>query len=513
MTKPSASAGAKPVVRFAPSPTGYLHIGGARTALFNWLYAQHTGGRYLLRIEDTDRERNSPAAVEAIIDGLKWLELDWEGDAVSQFARADRHREVAGALLKAGKAYHCYCTPDEIQAAREMARAEGRPLVFQSPWRDRDAADAPKDAKPAVRLKAPREGETVIEDVVQGHTVYQNKDLDDLIILRSDGTPTYNLAVVVDDHDMEVTHVIRGVDHLTNSARQSQIYAAMGWDLPQFAHVPLIHGADGAKLSKRHGAQGVEEYRAMGYLPDALRNYLVRLGWSHGDDEIMSTEQLIAWFDIKDINKSAARFDFKKLDDLNGHYIRQTSEDVLLARIQGLLENLNFAALAALKTDPKAPPRSDVSFAQSVMAQLDGVATGADLAKRFEAAGWNKLANALPSLKARAKTLCEMVDGALFIVAERPLKGDDKAKALLNADARAAISALIARFEKLDNWTAAGLETDVRAYVEETGAKLGKVAQPLRAALTGRTVSPPVFDVMAVLGREEALARLKDQAG
>lgn len=513
MAQSGKSTGAKTVVRFAPSPTGFLHIGGARTALFNWLYARHTGGRYLLRIEDTDRERNSPAAVQAILDGLAWLELGWEGEAVSQFARAARHREVADELVGRGKAYYCYCSPQEIEAAREKAKAEGRPQIFHSPWRDRDPAEAPKDIKPAVRLKAPRDGETVVDDVVQGRTTFPNKDLDDLIILRSDRTPTYNLAVVVDDHDMGVTHVIRGVDHLTNAGRQTQIYAAMGWQIPVFAHVPLIHGADGAKLSKRHGAQGVEDYRDMGYLPAALRNYLVRLGWSHGDDEIISTEQLIQWFDIKDINKSAARFDFKKLDDLNGHYIRHTPDAELLERIMAMLPHLDFAKLLALPVDPKAPARSDVALARSVTTLLKGVDTGGALAGRFEKAGWGKLGAAIPSLKERAKTLAEMVDGALYIVSDRPLSPDDKAKALLDANAREAIAALIARFSAVKDWQAGALEAEVRTFAEETGAKLGKVAQPLRAALTGRTVSPPVFDVMAVLGREESLARLKDQAG
>ena len=512
MAKSSATGG-KPVVRFAPSPTGYLHIGGARTALFNWLYARHTGGRYLLRIEDTDQERNNHEAVAAILDGLKWLELDWEGEAVSQFARAGRHREVALELLKRGRAYHCYATPAEIEAHREKAKAEGRPQIFHSPWRDRDAKDAPRDMKPALRLKSPRDGETVVDDVVQGRTTFPNKDLDDLIILRSDGTPTYNLAVVVDDHDMGVTHIIRGVDHLTNAARQSQIYAAMEWAIPVFAHVPLIHGADGAKLSKRHGAQGVEEYRAMGYLPGALRNYLARLGWSHGDDEIIPTAQLIEWFDIRDINKSASRFDFKKLDDLNGHYIRETPDAELLARIKSLLPYHDYAALAALAADPKAPPRADQALAKAVMAQLDGVTTGPALASRFAQAGWDKLAAALPSLRERAKTLSEMVEGALYIVAERPLKPDDKAKVLLDAEAKKTLGALVERFRKVTAWNAALLEAEVRQYAEERGAKLGKVAQPLRAALTGRSVSPPVFDVMAVLGREESLARLEDQAG
>lgn len=507
------TSAAAPVVRFAPSPTGYLHIGGARTALFNWLYARARGGKFLLRIEDTDRERNNEAAVTAILDGLKWLELDWAGEAVSQFARADRHRAVAADMLAAGAAYHCYSQPAEIDAAREKAKAEGRPQIFLSPWRDRSPEDAPKGVKPTVRLKAPREGETVVDDRVQGRVVFPNKDLDDLIILRSDGNPTYNLAVVVDDHDMGVTHVIRGVDHLNNAARQSHIYAAMGWTIPVWAHVPLIHGADGAKLSKRHGAQGIEEYRGMGYLPAALRNYLVRLGWSHGDDEIISTDQLIEWFDIDAINKSPARFDFKKLDDLNGHYIRRTDDAELLARIRDMLPHLDIAALAETPVDPKAPARPDVALAREVVAQLPTVRTGAELSKRFETAGWDKLAAALPGLKERAKTLCELVTGALFLIAERPLKLDDKALKLIDADAKATLKALLPKLSGLADWQAAPIEAVVRAYSEETGAKLGKVAQPLRAALTGRSVSPPVFDVMAVLGKTEALARLEAQAG
>jgi glutamyl-tRNA synthetase len=341
-----------PVVRFAPSPTGYLHIGGARTALFNWLYAKGRSGKFLLRIEDTDRERNNEAAVAAIFDGLKWLGLDWDGDAISQFSRADRHRETADELLKRGAAYYCYASPAEIEAARAKARAEGGAQIFLSPWRDRDGKDAPKDVKPTVRLKAPREGETVVNDHVQGRVVFPNKDLDDLIILRSDGSPTYNLAVVVDDHDMGITHVVRGADHLTNAARQTQIYQAMGWAVPEFAHVPLIHGADGAKLSKRHGAQGVEEFRAMGYLPEALRNYLVRLGWSHGDDEIISTENLLRWFDIDGINKSAARLDFKKLDDLNSHYIRASDARVLAVHARVMLSHLFFAGRSKAAPDP-----------------------------------------------------------------------------------------------------------------------------------------------------------------
>ncbi len=503
---------AAPTVRFAPSPTGYLHIGGARTALFNWLYAKGRGGKFLLRIEDTDRERNNPEAVAAILDGLTWLELDWHGDAVSQFARADRHREVAEAMLASGGAYKCYLTKDELDAMRSTAEAEKRPLTIVSPWRDRKPEDAPKKAPFAIRLKAPREGETVIEDAVQGRVVFPNKDLDDLIILRSDGNPTYNLAVVVDDHDMGITHVIRGVDHLTNAARQAQIYAANGWTIPQFAHVPLIHGADGAKLSKRHGALGIEAYRAMGYLPAALRNYLVRLGWSHGDAELIPTPQLIEWFDLPAIGRSAARMDLKKLEDLNAQYIRAASDAELEKRARDLLERYSgrFADLVA-EHDPKVM-RGDVVLARNVLAMLPGVSDGKALAGRFEAAGWDKFAASLPGLKERAKTLPELIDGALFLVTARPLKLDDKAQKLLDAEAKAALAALIPKFAATKEWTAASIEADVRAYTEETGAKLGKIAQPLRAAMTGRSVSPPVFDVMAVLGRDETLARLEDQA-
>ena len=502
----------KPVVRFAPSPTGYLHIGGGRTALFNWLYAKGRGGRFLLRIEDTDRERNNPSAVAAILDGLTWLELDWEGQPVSQFDQAPRHREIAHSLLASGHAYKCYLTKDELDGMREAAEAEKRPLTIRSPWRDRDPAEAPTGVPHTIRLKAPREGETVVDDRCQGRVTFANKDLDDLIILRSDGNPTYNLAVVVDDHDMGITHVVRGVDHLTNAARQTQIYQAMGWRVPVWAHVPLIHGADGAKLSKRHGAQGVEEYRSMGYLPVALRNYLVRLGWSHGDDEIMSAEQLIEWFDIDDINKSASRFDFKKLDDLNAHYIRQSDDAELVRRVRDMLPHLDFEALSAITPDPKAPPRSDIALAREMASVLPNVKTGAALAQRFEAKGWERFAAAIPSLKERAKTLAELVAGALYLVAERPLKLDEKAAKLIDAEAKALLAGLIAELEAAPSWTAADLEVAVRSHAEATGAKLGKVAQPLRAALTGRSVSPPVFDVMAVLGREEALARLKDQA-
>jgi glutamyl-tRNA synthetase len=470
----------KPVVtRFAPSPTGYLHIGGARTALFNWLYARHTGGKMLLRIEDTDRERSTDEAIAAILNGLKWLELDWDGEPLFQFARADRHRQVAEQLLAEGKAYHCYASPEELTQMREAARAAGRSKMYDGRWRDRDPMDAPAGVKPVIRLKAPLEGETVVEDRVQARVVWQNADLDDMIILRSDGNPVYNHAVVVDDHDMGITHVIRGVDHLTNTARQVQIYKAMGWELPDFGHIPLIHGPDGAKLSKRHGAPAVEAYRAMGYLPAGLRNYLARLGWSHGDDEIFSTEQMIEWFDIDDVNKAPAKLDFAKLADVNGHYIRQASDEELVRRIREYLP------------------------------EAEG---GAVLLSQFEKVGWDKFAAALPSLKTRAKTLKELVDGAGYLLAARPLVPDEKAMKQLDADGRAALAAVLPVLAEIASWTASAIEAGVREHAEKTGLKLGKVAQPLRAALTGSAVSPPVFDVMAALGREEALARIRDQA-
>jgi glutamyl-tRNA synthetase len=469
----------KPVItRFAPSPTGYLHIGGARTALFNWLYARHTGGKFLLRIEDTDRERSTEAAIKAILDGLKWLELDWDGEPIYQFPRAQRHRDVADALLAAGHAYRCYASPEELAQMREVARKAGRSRLYDGRWRDRDPAEAPPHVKPVLRLKAPLTGETVIEDRVQGRVVWQNGDLDDMIIVRSDGTPVYNFAVVVDDHDMGVTHVIRGVDHLTNAARQVQLYKAMSWDVPVFAHVPLIHGPDGAKLSKRHGALGIEAYRAMGFLPAGLRNYLVRLGWSHGDAEIFSTEQAIAWFDIDDINKSPARLDFAKLADVNAHYIRQANEEELIRRLKDVLPELEH---------------------------------GPQIAARIEEVGWTKLAKALPTLKGRAKTLKELVDGAGYVIATRPLKMDGKAAKVLDAEGRSGLAELLGQLAAAPEWQAPVLEGLVRDYAERSGQKLGTVAQPLRAALTGSTVSPPLFDVMAVLGREETLARLRDQ--
>jgi glutamyl-tRNA synthetase len=467
------------VTRFAPSPTGYLHIGGGRTALFNWAYAKKTGGRMLLRIEDTDRERSTAAAIDAIIEGLTWLGLDWSGEPVSQYGRAERHREVAEQLLAQGKAYRCYCTPQDLEAMRARAEAEKRPIRYDGTWRDRDSSEAPAGVRPAIRFKAPQEGETVIDDAVQGRVVIPNKDLDDLIILRSDGNPTYNLSVVVDDHDMGVTHIIRGVDHLTNAARQTQIYKAMGWRVPHMSHIPLIHGPDGAKLSKRHGALGVEAYRAMGYLPEAMRNYLSRLGWSHGDDEIFSTDQLVEWFNLESIGKSAARFDFAKLENLNGHYIRHMPDDKLLAQFVDFLPH------------------------------AEG---GKELKAKIDDAMMAKLLRAMPGLKERAKTLVELMKGTQFLFAVRPLPMDEKATQILNDDGKEALKTLLPVLEKTENWIAHDLESAVKSHAEANGLKLGKLAQPLRAALTGTSTSPGIFDVLEVLGRDEALSRLRDQS-
>ena len=461
------------VTRFAPSPTGYLHIGGARTALFNWLFARHHGGRFVLRIEDTDRERSTPEATAAIFEGMRWLGLDWDGEAVSQFSRVDRHAEIARELLARGAAYKCFATREEIDAFREAAKAEGRPPLFQSPWRDADATDHP-DAPFVIRLKAPREGETVVEDAVQGRVAWRNETLDDLILLRSDGTPVYMLAVVVDDHDMGVTHVIRGDDHLTNAARQSLVYQALGWTIPVFAHIPLIHGPDGAKLSKRHGALGVEAYRDMGYLPEAMRNYLARLGWSHGDDEFFTTEQAIEWFGLDAIGKSPARFDFAKLENLNGQHMRTAADEELVRQIDDLF--------AAQQKPPLPAPKRDL------------------------------LRAAMSGLKERAKTLNELVDSSYYLLAERPLECDEKAAKLLTPEAREMLGRLTVHLQNASGWSADDLEKVVRDFAEAEGLKLGKVAQPLRAALTARAVSPGVFDVLLVLGREESLARISEAA-
>jgi glutamyl-tRNA synthetase len=467
------------ITRFAPSPTGFLHIGGARTALFNWLFARKHHGKMLLRIEDTDRERSTKAAIAAILDGLKWLELDWDGEAIYQFSRADRHREIAEQLLASDKAYRCYASAEELAAMREKARAEGRTRLYDGMWRDRDPAEAPPGIKPTIRLRAPQTGETVIEDQVQGRVVWQNENLDDLVLLRGDGTPTYMLAVVVDDHDMGVTHIIRGDDHLINAARQKQIYDALGWQVPNMSHIPLIHGPDGSKLSKRHGALGVDAYRALGYLPAALRNYLVRLGWSHGDQEIFTTEEMIAAFDLPAIGRSAARFDLAKLENLNGYYIRHTDDQCILTMFEDV---------------------------------LDHVPDGAKLKAKLNDTTRAQLLQAMPSLKERAKTLIELINGAYFIFADRPIQIEAKAAALLTPENRALIGRVRGALEAVKPWNAETTEAAMRSFAEANNLKLGSVAQPLRVALTGRTTSPGIFDVLAVLGREESLARLADQA-
>jgi len=467
------------VTRFAPSPTGFLHIGGGRTALFNWLYARGRGGKFLLRIEDTDRARSTDEAIAAIFDGLTWLGLEWDGEPVHQFARAARHREVAEQLLAQGKAYYCYATPEELAEMREKARAEGRSKLYNGLWRDRDPSYPRPNVAPVIRLKAPLTGETVIEDQVQGRVVWQNENLDDLVLLRSDGTPTYMLAVVVDDHDMGVTHIIRGDDHLTNGARQTQIYQALGWSVPAMAHIPLIHGPDGAKLSKRHGALGIEAYRAMGYLPAAMRNYLVRLGWAHGDQEIFSTEEMMAAFDLPAIGRAPARLDLAKLDNLNGHYIRKMLDEELVGEIERVL--------------PYVP-------------------NGAELAAKLTPALREKLIAAMPGLKERAKTLVELIDSARYLYADRPLPLDEKAEAQMTPEARGVLGRVARDLALVDPWSAEGAEAAVRAFAERSGAKLGAIAQPLRVALTGRTTSPGIFDVLAVLGKAESLARIADQA-
>jgi glutamyl-tRNA synthetase len=464
------------VTRFAPSPTGYLHIGGARTALFSWAYAQNQGGKMLLRIEDTDRERSTDAAVVALIDGLKWLGLDWDGEPISQFGRASRHAEVAHDLVKMGHAYYCYCSPAELDQMREEARAAGKPPRYNGYWRDRDRSEAPAGVAPVIRIKAPLSGDIVVDDHVQGKVVFKTENLDDFIILRSDGTPTYMHAVVVDDHDMGVTHIIRGDDHLTNAARQIVIYNAMGWTVPEMAHIPLIHGPDGAKLSKRHGALGVEAYRQMGYLPEALRNYLARLGWSHGDDEIFSTQQMVEWFSLDALNKGAARFDFVKLENINGHYIREAKAEYLYDIM------LSTAAEVGRVAD------------------LDGLTANKDT-----------VLAALPEVQPRAKTVLELIDLSQFIYASRPLAIDAAASALLTSDSRSVLGDMAEVLRGLNEWSVPTIDTAMRALAEAKGLKLGKLAQPLRAALTGRTISPGIFEVMVLIGRDESMARLEDQ--
>lgn len=459
------------VTRFAPSPTGFLHIGGARTALFNWLYARHHGGKYLLRIEDTDRARSTQEAIEAILDGLNWLDLAPDGDIVFQSKNAERHAAVAKELLAEGKAYHCYCSQDELAEMREKAKAEGRPMRYDGTWRDRDAAEAPEGIDPVVRLKMPQTGETTIKDEVQGEVTIANAQLDDMILLRSDGTPTYMLSVVVDDHDMGVTHVIRGDDHLTNAFRQYQLFAACGWDVPTFAHIPLIHGPDGAKLSKRHGALGVDAYRdELGYLPEAINNYLLRLGWAHGDEEIIGRDQAIEWFDLPAVGKSASRFDFAKLENLNGHYIRQADD----------------ARLAELTAE-----------------RLGGV----------DEKGLALLTAGMPGLKERAKTIVQLSESAGFYLTRPTFPLDiPKAAKLLTGDAPKLLGEAADFLESYENWAEDSLQEALRSWAEERELGLGKIAQPLRAALTGSNISPSIFEIMVVLGKPESLVRIRAAA-
>ncbi len=459
------------IVRFAPSPTGYLHIGSARTALFNWLFARHHGGKMLLRIEDTDRARSTLDAVDAIYKSLEWLEIDWDETPVHQFERRERHVEVAKELLKKGKAYYCYCTPEELELAREEARAQGRPPRYDGRWRDRSPEEAPAGIKPVIRFKAPQEGETVIHDLVQGEVCVSHQQLDDMILLRADGTPTFNLSVVVDDHDMGITHVIRGDDHLTNMFRQLPIFNAMDWKVPHYAHIPLIHGPDGRKLSKRHGALGAEAYKEMGFLPEALRNYLLRLGWSHGDAEIISTREAIEWFDLDHIGKSPARFDFVKLTNLNGHYLREADNGRLVTLIVPFIETKHGF--------PVTPEARDL------------------------------LCRGMTGLKQRAKTLLDLAENSLFYVAPQPL--DEASQKIINEETLAILKIMEDYLRALPEiaWTELQLENYVREIAEEKNLKLGKVAQPLRVALTGKSVSPSVFEIMHVLGKDKTLERLR----
>lgn len=461
------------VTRFAPSPTGFLHIGGARTALFNWLYARGRGGKFLLRIEDTDRERSTPEATAAILQGMEWLGLDHDGEVISQFERADRHAEVAKQLLAEGKAYKCFATQEEIAAFREQAKAEGKSTLYRSPWRDADEASHP-DAPYVIRIKAPQDGVTVIKDQVQGDVTIRNDQLDDMILLRSDGTPVYMLAVVVDDHDMGVTHVIRGDDHLNNAARQMMIYEAMGWDVPVWAHIPLIHGPDGKKLSKRHGALGAQEYQAMGYPAAGMRNYLARLGWSHGDDEFFTDSQAKEWFNFDGIGKSPARFDTKKLENLCGQHIAVADDAALRQEICAYLAAAGEPAL----TD----------------AQSQG------------------LEAAMYCLKDRARTFPELLEKAHFILASRPLERDAKAEKALSSVSDGILEELTPQLQNA-SWDRDDLEALLNAFAEAHDTKFGKLAGPLRAVLAGRAVTPSVFDMMLILGRDETIARLKDATG
>ena len=464
----------KVVTRFAPSPTGFLHIGGARTALFNWLFTRHHGGEFRIRVEDTDRKRSTPEAVDAIFEGLDWLGLKADNDIVFQYENRERHAAVAHQLLKDGKAYKCYCSKEELAEMRETAKAEGRPLGYDGRWRDRDPSEAPEGIDPVIRFKAPKEGEIVIKDHVQGEVTTKNEQLDDMILLRADGTPTYMLSVVVDDYDMGVTHVIRGDDHLTNAARQAQLINAIGWPVPEYAHIPLIHGADGAKLSKRHGALGVDAYRDMGYLPDAIKNYLLRLGWAHGDEEVISEKQAIEWFDLDGVGRSPSRFDFTKLENLNGIYMRETASDATL--MDGCLQFLEEKIGRSLNTIEK-----------------------------------ETLKTAISELKNRAKNLIDLAESAKFLFMARPFEIIPKAAKALNDDAKVILKKIRDDLMAVNNWERDSLQEVIEEFVEREEVGFGKVAQPLRAALTGSNVSPGISEVLDWLGKEESLTRIKDQ--
>jgi len=463
------------VTRFAPSPTGILHVGGARTALFNWLYARHHKGKFLLRLEDTDRKRSTEEAVAAILEGLQWIGLDWDEELVRQSLRAERHASIAQQLLDEGKAYKCYCTPDELAEMREIARKNGDPVLYDGRWRDREPKEAPPGIQPTIRIKSPLDGETIIEDEVQGPVKYANTQLDDMVLLRSDGTPTYMLSVVVDDHDMGVTHVIRGDDHLNNAARQAMLFNALGWNLPVFSHIPLIHGPDGAKMSKRHGAIGIAAYRDEGYLPEAMRNYLVRLGWSHGDDELFTTNQAINWFDLDHVGRGAAQFDFDKLQSVNAHYIHQADDARLVEMIQ--------------------EPLGECCGRELIPADI------------------NRLVTAMPELKQRVKLIPQLIDSALFIVRNRPLDIDEKAAKLLTSDAKSLLKEISQILIDIADWDIPSIDSTLRQFVGSKDLKLGSIAQPLRASLTGKTTSPGIFEVLSILGREESLGRIDDVVG
>ncbi len=464
------------ITRFAPSPTGYLHIGSLRTALFNWLFARHHGGQFLLRVEDTDRERSTPEAVTAILSGLTWMGLSWDGEAIFQYERAKRHQEIAHALVAKGAAYYCYTSPEELATLREAARAENKSFRYHSPWRDSALAPPPSDLPPVVRLKTPLEGDTVLQDLIQGEIKIANNQLDDMILLRSDGSPTYLLAVVVDDFDMAISHVIRGDDHLTNTFRQIMIYQAMGWDLPHFAHIPLIHGPDGAKLSKRHGALGVDAYKEMGFLPEALFNYLLRLGWSHGDDEIISIDEAISWFSLEHVGRSPSRFDMAKLSHLNAHYLAKTPESHLLSLLTPPLENIKKSPLSSLE----------------IM----------------------RLTKGLPSLKTRAKTLCDLEVSSTLYLDDAPFTYDEKGQSFLTCSTSETLEKLLRTLEEATKsvptpWSHTDYEREIKAFCHSQDILLKDIAQPLRFLLTGSLVSPSLFELMEILGLEEVRKRLQ----